>query len=122
MFEDAQEPDKRPLEHIPGPAGGNYQATESVSGYQEWMASENNTKILATAVEERWEEELLSGASSKPNTKTRMAVAWELFQALPEEERSEWLARAKNTAQHNKKEYNNLLKVPPSKNPVDRQM
>lgn len=91
-------------------------------GYQEWMASENNTKILATAVEERWEEELLSGASSKPNTKTRMAVAWELFQALPEEERSEWLARAKNTAQHNKKEYNNLLKVPPSKNPVDRQM
>ncbi|PBK60939.1 hypothetical protein ARMSODRAFT_1026029 [Armillaria solidipes] len=51
-----------------------------------------------------------------------MAVAHELFQKLPPEEREEWKAKAKDTADHNQAEYRNLLKAPPSKDPVQCQL
>ncbi|PBK90892.1 hypothetical protein ARMGADRAFT_1031990 [Armillaria gallica] len=79
--------------------------------YQKWMTDDNNTKILALAVDERWQEKVLSRATGKPNGKIRMVVVQELFQVLPEDEREEWLVKAKETAAYNKKEYSNLLKA-----------
>ncbi|KAK0429914.1 hypothetical protein EV421DRAFT_1744766 [Armillaria borealis] len=50
-----------------------------------------------------------------------MAVARELFKELPAEVCEEWRTKARDAASHNKVEYLNLLKAPPSKDPIDRQ-
>ncbi len=51
-----------------------------------------------------------------------MAVARELFQALPPEQREEWKVKVRDVTDHNKSEYVNFLKAPLSKDPVERQM
>ncbi|KAK0421785.1 hypothetical protein EV421DRAFT_1746086 [Armillaria borealis] len=77
--------------------------------YQEWFTDDTNKKLVAAVVQERWEKELADGsASGGPNVNLRMAVAHELFQALPPEEWEEWKAKARDIADHNRAEYFNL--------------
>ncbi len=57
-----------------------------------------------------------------PNAGLRMAVVHELFQALEAEVQEQWKEKARDIADHNKREYVNLLKAPPLKDPVERQL
>lgn len=82
------------------------------------MTEVNNTLLIASVVEEHWEDELKKGKTGQPNTEIQMAMLHELFQKLPLEEREEWKAKAKDTADHNWAKYHNLLKAPSSKDPV----
>ncbi|PBK94602.1 hypothetical protein ARMGADRAFT_1078495 [Armillaria gallica] len=91
--------------------------------YQEWFTDPANTKLIVNIVAEQWEKQVVDGMTvDGPNAGLQMAVACKLFQALDPEVREEWKEKARDVADYNKKEYVNLLKAPPSKDPVERQL
>ncbi|KAK0246134.1 hypothetical protein EDD85DRAFT_783835 [Armillaria nabsnona] len=72
--------------------------------YQEWM-----------------DEAIMNGATGRPMAEIHMGTAWDLFAELTEVEQAEWKDRAKETAEANKRKYQNALKAPPLKDPKECQ-
>ncbi|PBK66557.1 hypothetical protein ARMSODRAFT_977471 [Armillaria solidipes] len=88
---------------------------KACQAYQEWMVE--NVDAIAAETKKQWEKAVLEGATGRPGVGVRMGVARNLFAELSEVQQAEWKVKAKETAEANKREYQNALKAPPSKDP-----
>lgn len=100
---------------------GITKSSKARQAYQEWMVEIGNEAVAETT-KERWDEAVRNSATGGPGAGIRMETAGDLFAELPEAEKAEWKAKAKQTAEVNKHHYQDMLKAPPSKDSKEHQL